>query len=218
MGHWSLIALVVSCCVSAVLSDIQNQLDNAIRMPEAEQSSASTRPPFIDKARRARYMVHKANWTVIATFSTKPEILGRSFPAPTSISDGALGKSSGTPYFYLAEIDSTMQDVAKNPNVTLSFSEAEFSDVADCAVSSSSDPENPLCARLMLFGKLVHVTDPKENAFAKEALFSRHPLMPSWPSGHNFSFKKLIITDVWILDFYGGGSSLSVEDYYKATP
>lgn len=36
MGHWSLIALVVICCVSAVLSDIQNQLDNAIRMPEAE--------------------------------------------------------------------------------------------------------------------------------------------------------------------------------------
>ncbi|XP_041482931.1 protein CREG1-like [Lytechinus variegatus] len=218
MGHWSFVALMLGCCLSVVLSDNQSQQSNAIRLPGSQPFSKSTRPPFYDKARRARYIVHKANWTVIATFSTKPELVGRSFPAPASISDGPVGKSSGTPYFYLAAIDSIMHDVAKNPNVTLSFSEAAFSDIAECAVTSTSDPESPLCARLMLFGQLVNVTDPKETSFAKEALFSRHPLMPTWPKDHDFGFKKLIVTDVWILDFYGGGSSVSVDDYYNALP
>lgn len=204
------LSLVSICCVSVCLSQDFKA--------EPEPSGPVTRPPYYNKAERARYIVHKANWVIIATISTKPDMLGRPFPAPESIADGPVGNSSGTPYFYLADIDSVMQDVNKNPNVTLSFSEAEFSDVKDCAVTDSSDPESPLCARLMLLGKLVRVTDKAEAAFAKEALFSRHPLMPSWPSGHDFGFKKLEISEVWILDFYGGGSSLPLQDYYNAKP
>lgn len=65
------------------------------------------------------------------------------------------------------------------------------------------DPEDPLCAHIILTGKLVRVTicrarerhtlinkairvqvtDPKEKSFARKALFSRHPEMHDWPKG-----------------------------------
>ncbi|XP_072180376.1 protein CREG1-like [Diadema setosum] len=214
--HWVLAVIVLWSCSLSVASGRETPSDNAIKLVDLEPSVESTRPPYYDKAKRARYMVHKANWGVIATVSTKPEMLGRPFPAPNSLADGPVGNGSGTPYFYLAMIDSTMHDVAKNPNVSVTLSEAEFSDIADCAITSKSDPENPLCARLVLLGKFVEVTDSTEKAFAKNALFSRHPLMPSWPSSHDFRIIKLDIDVLWIIDFYGGGTFISVQDYYNA--
>jgi hypothetical protein len=67
------------------------------------------------------------------------------------------------------------------------------------------DPENPTCARVVFSGKFVDVTDPNELAFAMEALFERHPTMVDWPADHSWKVHKIIISDIWLIDIYGGG-------------
>ena len=57
-----------------------------------------------------------------------------------------------------------------------------------------------------------------EAEFAKKALFSRHPVMAEWPEGHHWFFAKLNITNILILDFFGGAITVPLEDYYAATP
>lgn len=57
-----------------------------------------------------------------------------------------------------------------------------------------------------------------EAEFAKKALFSRHPEMIDWPGDHNWFFAKMEISQVWVLDYFGGVKMVSPEDYYKATP
>lgn len=57
-----------------------------------------------------------------------------------------------------------------------------------------------------------------EAEFAKKVLFSRHPEMIDWPVDHNWFFAKMAISQVWVLDYFGGVKMVSPEDYYKATP
>lgn len=50
--------------------------------------------------------------------------------------------------------------------------------------SENYDPQDPRCARLILSGKIKRIkTGTAEEDFAKEALFSRHPAMSTWPAG-----------------------------------
>uniref|UniRef100_A0A673XJI9 Cellular repressor of E1A-stimulated genes 2 n=1 Tax=Salmo trutta TaxID=8032 RepID=A0A673XJI9_SALTR len=86
------------------------------------------------------------------------------------------------------------------PFTSLTFSEQMY------------DPEDPRCDRLTLTGKMVEVE------FAKEAMFSRHPVMKKWPVGHNWFLMKLQLTQVWLQDWVGGVSLIPLEDYFKATP
>ena len=67
-------------------------------------------------------------------------------------------------------------------------------------------------------GNAVILTDPKEIAAAKKALFSRHPAMASWSKAHEFKFLKLNITNVLIIDFFGGWVTVPVDEYMKAKP
>ena len=55
-----------------------------------------------------------------------------------------------------------------------------------------------------------------EAEFAKKALFSRHPVMPDWPKNHGWFFAKLNITNVIVLDFFGGAITVPLEDYFNA--
>uniref|UniRef100_A0A8C7N429 Cellular repressor of E1A-stimulated genes 2 n=1 Tax=Oncorhynchus kisutch TaxID=8019 RepID=A0A8C7N429_ONCKI len=87
----------------------------------------------------------------------------------------------------------------------------------DNSTGQMYDPEDPRCARLTLTGKMVEV-DPEEVEFAKEAMFSRHPVMKKWPVGHNWFVMKLQLTQVWLQDWVGGVSLIALEDYFKATP
>eukprot|EP00746_Dinoflagellata_sp_MGD_P019683 gnl/MRDRNA2_/MRDRNA2_145766_c0_seq1.p1 gnl/MRDRNA2_/MRDRNA2_145766_c0~~gnl/MRDRNA2_/MRDRNA2_145766_c0_seq1.p1 ORF type:complete len:300 (+),score=37.77 gnl/MRDRNA2_/MRDRNA2_145766_c0_seq1:50-901(+) len=52
----------------------------------------------------------------------------------------------------------------------------------------------------------------------KAALFKRHPQMETWPTSHNFTVYELVISDIWMIDFYGGGASITPKMYYAATP
>merc|ERR1712071_347612 len=53
-------------------------------------------------------------------------------------------------------------------------------------------------------GEIARIEDPVEAAFAKEALFSRHPQMSTWPADHGWYFARLNIENIYVLDFFGG--------------
>ncbi|XP_004706905.2 protein CREG1 isoform X2 [Echinops telfairi] len=78
------------------------------------------------------------------------------------------------------------------------------------------DPQSPLCAHIMLSGEVTKVNET-EVEFAKTALFTRHPEMKTWPADHHWFFAKLNITNIWVLDYYGGAKTVTPEDYYKVT-
>ncbi len=68
------------------------------------------------------------------------------------------------------------------------------------------DPENPLCARLVVSGKFVSVLDAQELAFAQTALFERHPTMKNWPADHSWGVYKIVdFREIWLIDVFGGG-------------
>lgn len=54
--------------------------------------------------------------------------------------------------------------------------------------NSNLDPQDPRCAKMTLSGEIKHIkSGSEEEKFAKEALFSRHPAMATWPSGKAFN-------------------------------
>ncbi|XP_010003805.1 PREDICTED: protein CREG1 [Chaetura pelagica] len=79
------------------------------------------------------------------------------------------------------------------------------------------DPQNPLCAHIIFCGSIVKVND-SEAGIAKKALFSRHPEMESWPKDHNWFFAKFNITNIWVLDYFGGLKIVTPEEYYSVKP
>lgn len=75
--------------------------------------------------------------------------------------------------------------------------------------------------RVWLLG-VVYVTyalqvNQTETGFAKHSLFVRHPEMKTWPSSHNWFFAKLNITNIWVLDYFGGPKIVTPEEYYNVT-
>uniref|UniRef100_A0A671K626 Cellular repressor of E1A-stimulated genes 2 n=1 Tax=Sinocyclocheilus anshuiensis TaxID=1608454 RepID=A0A671K626_9TELE len=131
------------------------------------------------------------DWGHLATISTQEQIKGLPFGNIVSVSDGPADNSTGVPYFYVTPMDNTVTDLRSFPFASLNV----------------YDPEDPRCARLTLTGKMVEV-GPEELDFAKEAMFSRHPVMKKWPPGHNCFFMKLVLQQVWLQDW----------EYFKATP
>lgn len=56
-----------------------------------------------------------------------------------------------------------------------------------------------------------------ERDVAKRSLFVRHPEMEAWPPGHDWFFAKLNITNIWLLDYFGGPKVVTPEEYYNVT-
>jgi len=184
-------------------------------------ANAAKPPFFTNKVGTARFMVHEMDWAVLSTLSTMIGQEGTPFGNPISVSDGATNSTgTGIPYFYATLLDQSMQDIfnvslsnVNNSMVSLTFSEAQTS----YCTEKVYDPEDPRCARLVLTGTFVNVTDAKEMAQAKEALFSRHPQMSEWPSDHSWFFGKLEIKTLWLLDFFGGAAMIPLADYLNYT-
>lgn len=69
-----------------------------------------------------------------------------------SYSDGPVGSSGGTPFFYLSHLDPTPRDIDRDPRCSFTLSEAPL---GSCG---SIDTENPTCARLTLTGKVLSIS------------------------------------------------------------
>ncbi|CAB4054199.1 Protein CREG1,Protein CREG2 [Lepeophtheirus salmonis] len=171
-------------------------------------------PPHEKVAKMARYVVHLSDWIAISTISTRSPTVGRAFANVFSMSDGTNKNSSGVPFFYLTPMEMSVKDlqVDNHASMTASLAETNY-----CA-RMEYDPMDPLCAHVILNGRIVKVTSTEEQAFAKRSLFSRHPEMADWPKGHKWYFAKMNIESILVLDFFGGAKSVSPESYFKATP
>jgi len=63
---------------------------------------------------------------------------------------------------------------------------------------------------------MVNVTDQAEHDEAHSILFSQHPAMKGWPSDHSWLIQKLDITDLWVVDTFGGAANVSASEYFAA--
>jgi len=185
--------------------------------PQEQMSrAASLEPPPHDQvARMARYILHQSDWTSMATLSSRANFSGYPTANVFSVSDGPTNNSSGTPYFYLSAWELSVHDLAKNnrASITMSLAQGQY-----CKVNAI-DPEDPTCAHVIFTGRIIFLKDGQQEAdFARKALFTRHPAMEGWPKGHEWSFAKLEIEDIMLLDYYGGVKHLNIEEYYNATP
>jgi len=169
-------------------------------------------PKWQDKATMARYLVHYGDWGVVSAIN--PEAGLAPFGTIQSYADGPINNSSGTPYFYIASISDTWKNINYNNTISLTISQAESS----YCEAKGFDPEEPTCARITLTARMVKVQDSKEMSFAHDSLFARHPVMKTWPTGHDWQFYKMDLIGICLLDFYGGATHLSVSDYYNAKP
>lgn len=195
-------------------------------------------PDLWNKELTARWMVHSLDWGVLSTISSRlVDSENQTMPVPFSnvysFVDGTCHQGTGIPYFYGTYLDQSFKDILHNNNAAFTLSEAYLSSVCLNSVSDENnsksmkrkacqiglkhgDPENPVCARLTLTGKLVEVTDPAEKEWALDALFQRHASMKEWPSDHDWVVGKLNLTDIWLIDFFGGASIIDLDDYFGA--
>ncbi|KAM3934686.1 protein CREG1 [Leptodactylus fuscus] len=175
--------------------------------------SAAHIPPHNETARVARYVAHKCDWGALATISSHEPVRGQPFANVFSVSDGPRGQSSGVLYFYLTTMEISVQDLQLNANASLTMSLAQ----TPYCRHEHYDPQSPLCAHIILSGSVVKVADTETDT-AKLALFTRHPEMSSWPRDHNWFFAKFNITNIWVLDYFGGIKAVTPEEYYQAKP
>ncbi|KAM4699372.1 protein CREG1 isoform 2-T2 [Discoglossus pictus] len=170
-------------------------------------------PPHNDTARVARFVAHHCDWGALATISSHEPVRGQPFANVFSVSDGPLKSGTGVPYMYLTSMEISVQDLQVNPNASLTMSLAQ----THYCKKQGYDPQSPLCAHIILSGS-IQTVDGTETDTAKVALFSRHPEMKDWPHDHNWFFAKLNITNIWVLDYFGGIKTVTPEDYYSAKP
>jgi len=176
--------------------------------------SADTIPWWFQYTRMARYIVHESDWVSMATFSSRENFTDYPTANVFSMADGPVDHSTGIPYFYLTEMELSIHDLAKNNKASLSMTLAQ----GDYCKKKGYDPEDPRCAHIIMTGKIIKI-DPETNAgeysFAHNGLFTRHPAMASWPSGHGWFVAKMEIENILLLDFFGGAKTIDISDYLK---
>lgn len=218
-------ALVICTLLTGIQSRTTEQRDEFAAFLPAVSSNAlesndvltgAEPPPHTEYAKMARYLVHKAEWVSMGSLSTVDTIKGYPMVNVIAVADSARGeKSTGTLYFYLTMLDYTAQDLSKDNRLTVLLSMDQ-----DLYCSKRGvDPMEPTCARIMISGRAVKLEDGNDEFnFGKNAMFSRHPAAQKWLATHNFFLCKLEITQIAVLDWYGGPHYVTVEEYMKADP
>ena len=97
----------------------------------------------------ARYLAHYSDYGIMSAIS--PEYGYIPFGTLQSFADGTMDSSTGIPYFYIANVSDTYKNIAYNNSVSLSMTQAESSYCRE----KGYDPEEPLCARMILYGKVL---------------------------------------------------------------
>jgi len=170
-------------------------------------------PPHDQVARMARFIAHNSDWAALATIATRDPIVGFPFANVLSISDGPVDNSTGVPYIYISPWEISARDLSHNNKASLTMSLAQS---GYCA-KMDYDPEDPRCAHVILTGEFIKLEpESEEEKFARDALFTRHPIMPDWPAGHHWFFAKIDIENILILDWFGGAVTVPVQDYFEA--
>ena len=156
-------------------------------------------------AETARWVIANGNWAYLTTLSD-----GAPEAQVVSFSDGAE-TPTGRLFFYLMG-----SATAKRVPASLTISQAALNHTTGCE-AAKTDPEDPRCAKLTVTGILAEASGAAA-VLGKTALFARHPAMKEWPVSHGFTVFELAVTDLWMIDFYGGAAGLTPKLYYAATP
>jgi len=188
--------------------------DEDVHVPD-NRDDTPLPPPHDQVARMARFIAHNSDWAALATIATREPIIGFPFANVLSISDGPVDNSTGVPYIYISPWEISARDLAHNNKASLTMSLAQS---GYCA-KMNFDPEDPRCAHVILTGEFIKLEpESEEEAFARNALFTRHPIMPDWPAGHHWFFAKIDIQNILILDWFGGAVTVPVQEYFDAKP
>ncbi|KAK6644179.1 hypothetical protein RUM43_000446 [Polyplax serrata] len=167
-------------------------------------------PPKNNTVLLARYIVHNVDWTSLGTLSGRTPTEGNPFVCAKAMSDGPTNSSTGIPFFYLSSLDLCTQDSQKFNKVSMLVTLSQ----TDYCKDNDLDPQDPRCAKLTISGEMKRLkAGSEEEKFAKNALFSRHPIMENWPKGHNWYFAKLKINQLVLLDRFGGAAFIDVNEY-----
>ena len=169
-------------------------------------------------AQTARWLVHSADWGTLSSLASSGAGANPSAVAATtaSISDGAAGASTGRLWFYLMGGEG-VEAGGDSWAAALTLSEAQVHSNTCESSYGKFDPEDPMCAKLTLSGTMQPATGA-DIAEGRAALFARHPQMKSWPASHGFTVYELVISDMWMIDFYGGAQAIAPTDYFNAKP
>lgn len=185
--------------------------------PLVLSQNASGRPPWQEKAKVARWLVHNSDYAVSATLCSSVRNgcadVGQPFGDIMSISDGSSNESTGIIYTFLPPEDAATQDILKDPRMTLTFSEK--------AIGCPTTAEDAPCARLTIAGRMTEVPEGEEADKARDFLFSKHPQMKGWSKAHKFApywIAKEDIRSFFFIDFYGGAANFTLEEYLAADP
>ncbi|XP_029460665.1 protein CREG2 [Rhinatrema bivittatum] len=178
-----------------------------------ESARGPASPPQAQLARVARFLAHYHSWGFLTTLSTQDKMQGVPFGHFMSLSDGPADNSTGIPFFYVTPKSAAVTDLMKNPTVSLTLPGAE----EDFCRKNVIELEDPRCSRLILVGQMVTVS-PEEMEFAKQAVFSRHPVMRRWPHSYEWFFMRMNIERVCLQNWYGGVSVIAKDDYSRAAP
>jgi len=175
---------------------------------QALEKSESIKPHFWEKAENARWLAHANIWGTLST--TSIHLNGQAWGQPKSFADGSKSNSTGVLYFYDSDMDTSIQDTQADNRVSFALTEAQ----RGFCTADHLDPEDPRCARVVFAGSFVEVVDEEEAADALAFLFDRHPAMEEWPVDHNWKIHKIDLSEIWLIDIYGGAAIVDVDDYY----
>ena len=92
--------------------------------------------------------MHNSDWGSVSTISASMD--GAPFGMAISFSDGTVANSTGVPYFYLTKDDPVAKNIESNQLSSLALSEAQ----SRYCKAHNWDPEEPLCSRVTLIGKV----------------------------------------------------------------
>lgn len=181
-------------------------------------------PPEMDEAaaQTARWLVHNSSWGVLTTLKGGvPDAEVFSFADGDILSEDLSVRSTGRLFFYVMgqpDESNVTLDLHDSPRrASLTISEAAIDGTCGFA-ASKVDAEDPRCTKLSITGIFKKVS-ADDVATGKSALFSRHPQMKKWPANHHFRVYELVdLTDIWMIDTYGGGAIIDRTLYYSSAP
>ncbi|NWS68870.1 CREG2 protein, partial [Crotophaga sulcirostris] len=158
---------------------------------------------FFFRAGTARYLARFFSWGFVFFFAAHGKIQGMPYGNCLLLSDGPVNNSTGIPFFFVTPKDFFLADLLKNPVASFFLPEADFffcsyffSAFFSFFFKNLIDPEDPrfFLLTLMVF---FFTVPPEEVEFAKQAMFSRHPVVRKWPRSYFFFFMKMFFFHIW---------------------
>eukprot|EP00127_Corallochytrium_limacisporum_P002061 Clim_evm49s99 gene=Clim_evmTU49s99 len=204
------VLIIISLAIALGVVASKNSDSSDGSSGDANAQAIEARPDWDNLAERAKWVVDNSMYAVISfdkaniTIDDKPLAFG---------TVESMSSVDGKPVFYMSELSTTYVDMqatgTKNGTITLT----EEMMLGGVCTALGLDVEDPLCTKLWLVGTFRDADETETDSF-KEQLFTDHPIMATWPSGHDWHVMTMDIAYISIIDYYGGMFNVSLDDYF----